>query len=149
MNLIARFIATGAGSGYVPKAPGTAGSILALIIYFLFPGLPGPGMILLIFCALAAGVWSAGVVEKKEGKDAQIIVIDEMAGLWITLAFLPGGSAWPWPLAGFILFRIFDILKPFPIEQSQRLPGGWGVMIDDCIAALMAGIILRLAVYIL
>ena len=144
MNRIHRLIATGLYSGYFPIAPGTVGSFLALVFFCLIPDFRGfillTGIILLFFI----GVWAASQTEKTDGHDASIINVDEIVGMWISVLFISSGVAWYWWIGGFFIFRIFDIIKPFPINSSQKLPGGWGVMIDDVIAGVYTNCILRI-----
>ena len=102
-------------------------------------------LILLIIVFTIAGIWSAGYVEKIVGDDPAIVVIDEVVGQWIALLFIPLTLI---PVtAAFILFRVFDIYKPFPIDQSQALKGGFGIMVDDIIAGIYANIIIQLTIY--
>ena len=125
-------IASGGGAGYSPVAPGTAGSLVAAIALWFIP------FTRLWFLAVLAvitllGIWAAHRVEAVTGrKDPGLIVIDEVAGMMVSVMFLPRtlavfGSA-------FLLFRLFDIWKPFPARESQALRGGFGVMVDDLIA---------------
>jgi len=143
----ALLIATWFGCGYAPIAPGTAGSLAALIIaialrYFGY----GPrALILLTAILLAPGIWSAGVVAKQTNKpDPQIVVVDEVIGQWITLA---GAATFNWKtwLAAFLLFRLLDMWKPAPARQLESLPGGWGIVADD----VMAGLYGALAIFVL
>jgi phosphatidylglycerophosphatase A len=140
-------IATWFGCGYAPKAPGTAGSLAALIIaialgYFGY----GRGVLLLLTAILLApGIWSASVVARETNKtDPQIVVVDEVIGQWITLA---GAATFTWKtyLAAFVLFRLLDIWKPAPARQLESLPLGWGIVADD----VMAGIYGALAIFVL
>lgn len=136
------WIATGLGVGYFPVAPGTAGSAegLALVIALRQTSL-GPAALSVCLAALAAllfsvGVWSAGKAEKVFGSvDPGQVVIDEAVGQIITFVATPRIN-WIGLLAGFILFRAFDIVKPFPARQAERFPGGWGIMLDDLVAGL-------------
>ncbi|MEJ2543428.1 MAG: phosphatidylglycerophosphatase A [Calditrichaceae bacterium] len=137
-------IGTGLGSGYVPLAPGTAGSILALILYFLFPLEPFYWLSISIFIFFV-GVWTGFEIEKDKGEDPGLVVIDEMVGQWLAVIFLPPTLVTL--LIGFALFRVFDIFKPYPINRSQKLKGGWGIMIDDVLAGVYANIIIH-AIYI-
>lgn len=141
----AYIIATGFGSGYAPLMPGTAGSLLALIIYILFP-YGNLLWLIIIIATFFIGVWTAGIVESDKGKDPGIIVIDEFAGQWISLIFLPT-NIYVF-LAAFILFRILDIFKPFPANKAQEFPGGWGVMTDDVIAGVYTNIVLQIILFI-
>ncbi len=132
------------GCGYMPRAPGTAGSLGALPLAAL-AALGGPFTIFVAGVVVTvAGIWSSGRVARLLGKgDPQIVVIDEVAGVLLTLAVAPP-TLWGW-VAGFVLFRAFDQLKPWPIRQFERLPGGFGIMMDDVAAAAAAGVLLLLA----
>jgi phosphatidylglycerophosphatase A len=136
--------ATALGSGYFPKAPGTAGSLFALLLLYIFPAMQDM-LIYFIIIFTIIGIWSAGFVESKKGDDPSIVVIDEVVGQWIALIFIPF-TLIPVIIA-FILFRLFDILKPYPIDQSQALRGGFGIMIDDIIAGVFTNIILQIIIY--
>lgn len=134
MNSLGVGIATVGGVGWFPIAPGTAGSAVGVAIYLLTRGWSAPAQIGLLIAVTAIGVWAASVAEtalKKE--DPGPVVIDEVAGQLLTL--LLTGVGWKGAIAGFFIFRLFDILKPFPARQLERLHGGLGIMADD----LMAG----------
>jgi phosphatidylglycerophosphatase A len=133
-------IGTGFGSGYIPVAPGTAGSLLALFIFYIFPT---DSVYWLLICVLFffVGVWSSSEIEKDKGEDPGLVVVDEIVGQWLALIFLP--ISWITLLIGFILFRVFDIWKPYPINRSQKLKSGWGIMVDDVIAGVYANIVLQ------
>lgn len=140
----AKVIATGLGTGYSPVGPGTAGSVLGAIIFAFAADLSWAWQGILIFVVLGLGWWSANLWERMTGRhDDGRVVIDEIVGVWITLfafPFQPGTWA-----GGFLLFRLFDIWKPFPanwIDRSWR--GGKGVMFDDVMAGLFAHAGLRL-----
>ena len=150
MSAVLRVWATGFGTGFFPVAPGTAGSLLALALWCWVPALPlgGAGRLDLaaaVFLAAAAlsGVIAAGRSEREFGHDGGPIVVDEIVGQWITVAGLVPTPASA--VLGFLLFRVFDVFKPFPAGRSQRLPGGWGVLADDVIAGAYAALGLRLA----
>lgn len=148
MKFVVRLIATGFYTGYAPKAPGTAGSLLGLFLYWAIPGSESvysvAGVVLFFF----AGVWAANRVEKETNvHDNQIIVIDEIVGMLITVAFFEKSLIWL--AVGFVLFRFFDIIKPYPAKASEKLPHGWGVMIDDVIAGIYSALSLRLIYYFL
>ncbi|MGH7354407.1 MAG: phosphatidylglycerophosphatase A family protein [Candidatus Rokuibacteriota bacterium] len=140
MTRLALLIATAGGAGWAPLAPGTVGSALtALGLWLAPPSRTGRAVFLVTVTAL--GIWAADRVERTLGrKDPGAIVIDEVAGM--TLAVLPFPSTWPVLAAGFVLFRIFDIWKPFPANDAQRLSGGLGVMADDLVAGLYALLVL-------
>lgn len=148
MNRLSRLIATGCYSGYVPFVPGTLGSGLALGVYWFVPGLRKMPLFLLVGTLFFVGVWAAGRVEKTEGRDASIINVDEIVGMWLALFLIREGASWHGWVGAFVLFRLFDILKPFPIERVQTLPGGWGVMMDDVGAGLYAALSVRVLYWI-
>ena len=199
---LALALATALGVGYAPKAPGTFGSLVGIVVAILthpvslitivgvlffhgFVGFEVPMLrghnlpVLLLIPTLAAllvvgliGVWSSSrVAEYASLKDPQYVVIDEVSGMHLTLVLaimplglpthlLPADDAtvfalysalsllnWKYLLAGFVLFRVFDIWKPFPIRRLEKLPGGWGIMADDWMAGVYAAILLRLALH--
>ena len=150
---IKELLYTGFYSGYSPVAPGTAGTIVGTALYVLIALFFGRENILWINCVLVAlmlypAIWLGDAGEEFYGvKDAQQVVLDEMMGFWISMLFLPFN--WKLILAGFILFRIFDILKPWPARKLQDLKGGLGIMIDDYIAGVYACILLNAAWYLL
>lgn len=144
MKRLSRFIATGFYTGYSPFAPGTVGSALALFIFWIVPGLEGTALSGLIVIVFFIGVWTATQVEKTDGHDASIINVDEMVGMWISLLYMPAGMSWHWWIGAFFVFRGFDILKPFPVGRSQKLPAGWGVMADDVLAGIYTNLSLRI-----
>jgi len=137
---VKRFLVTLFGSffytGFFPVAPATFASLVWLALWLFLPG----GRYLCHWAALVvvlpAALWLSHRMERIYGRDAHQIVIDEIVGMQITL--LAAKPHWVTGLAGFLLFRIFDILKPFPAGRSQRLPGGWGVVTDDVIAGIYA-----------
>ncbi len=139
-------MATGLGSGYLPFIPGTAGSLLALLIYILFP-LDHFTWLIICIVLFLIGIFASGIVERDHGKDPGIVVIDEIVGQWITLLFLPRNYLIF--IAGFIIFRIFDIIKPYPARTSEKFSGGMGIMLDDLIAAIYANIALHLILIIM
>jgi phosphatidylglycerophosphatase A len=141
----AGWIACGFGSGLTPKAQGTFGSLAAILPWLLLRGLSVPAWLAVIVVAFAIGVWACDVAGRVIGvDDHRSLVWDEFVGLWITL--LPALLA-PWwvAVAGFALFRLFDVWKPWPIAWfDRRVKGGFGVMLDDAIAGVFAGIVLYL-----
>ena len=141
MTRLAVIIATIAGLGYVPFAPGTFGSAAGLALYW--PVFGSAGAQLLAICTLLAlGIWSATTAERFFATDDPgPVVIDEVMGMLITLFQVRVG--WAGALVGFLLFRIADIVKPFPSGRLERLPGGLGVMADDAMAAVYANLALR------
>ena len=139
---VALVIATAFGAGYSPIAPGTAGSAVTLVILWLVP-FSRLGLVIFFVVVTLAGTWAAHVAEAAIGrKDPGAIVIDEVAGMTLSVLVLPLPFTTPVLLVGFVLFRIFDVVKPFPAGRSQALGGGVGVMIDDIIAGLYALIVL-------
>ena len=147
MGLLTRFIATGIFSGYAPIAPGTFGSLVGVALYWLIPGSESLWFATVIILVTVAGALCATSFEKNTGiADNQIIVIDEIVGVWIAL--LGSEKTWPMALAAFLLFRLFDIWKPTPVRQAERFPGGWGVMMDDVAAGLYAFASLRLLMFV-
>lgn len=149
MTRLAVFLATVGYSGYFPIAPGTVGSAAGLIVYALVWWTQSPVLeVGLIVGLFAVGVWAGTVAERYFGGiDPGPIVLDEVVGMLITLAFIPVGLSGA--LAGFVLFRIFDVIKPFPAGRFERLHGGLGVMADDAMAAVYANLSLRLAIWML
>ena len=148
MTRLAVFIATVAYCGYFPIAPGTVGSVVGLVLYALVWWSGNPivesALIVVLF---AAGVWAGTTAERYFGGiDPGPVVIDEVVGMLITLAFIPVG--WSGALAGFFLFRVFDVVKPYPARALERLHGGLGVMADDAMAAVYANVSLRLVMWL-
>ena len=136
-------LAYGLGSGLAPKAPGTAGSLAALLVFFPLQSLGSLGYLAFLVVTFVIGVIvSDQVARELELSDPGGIVIDEIVGLWIALFLLPG--PWYWALAGFCLFRLFDITKPWPVGWlDKRLKGGLGIMVDDVAAGLYAFAVLQ------
>lgn len=132
----------GFGAGRARWAPGTWGTLVGLLAYAalrpLPPGLYAAGVLVLF----AFGVWASGRVARALGqKDPSSIVWDEIVGVLVALFMLPAG--WGYVVAGFLLFRLFDVVKPAGIEQVQALPGGWGIMTDDLLAGVYAALLLH------
>ena len=124
-------------------APATWASGLALLLFFILPKIVWLQS-LLILLIFFLGVYLSGKLERIWGKDANRIVIDEICGIFISLFLLP--FCLRLGLSGFLLFRVFDIVKPPPIRRSQALAGGWGVMIDDLLAGIYTNIALRIVI---
>jgi phosphatidylglycerophosphatase A len=137
------FLATFGFIGYLPVAPGTFGSAAGLLVYYLRRHVASPpGEIVVILGLFAAGVWSATVAEQVlGGTDPGPVVLDEVVGMLITLAFLPVG-VWG-ALVGFLVFRILDVVKPWPSGRFELLHGGLGIMADDARAAVYGNLIMR------
>ena len=136
------FLAFGFGSGLSPLAPGTMGTLVAVPFIFVLKPLGDLGFWVAVVLAFLLGVQLCGSVSRKLGvHDHGGIVWDEMVGYWISAAFIP--LQWPWLLAAFLLFRLFDILKPWPIRQlDKKVSGGFGIMIDDVVAAIFTVLVL-------
>jgi phosphatidylglycerophosphatase A len=141
-SFLVKLIASGLGTGYSPVAPGTAGSLLGLGIWWLWSGMNIWLQLSFIITTFFLGVWAASLAERDWGHDAGKIVVDEVAGMWITLWLLP--QSYVLYAVGFLLFRGFDIWKPLGARRIQKLPGGWGVMMDDMIAGVYANIICQI-----
>jgi phosphatidylglycerophosphatase A len=148
VNRFARLLATWFYAGYVPRGPGTAGSLAALLIAWLLVRFAGFGPwslgalgLLMLFPA----IWAADVTARESGlKDPQIVVVDEVVGQWITLAGAMRLNWISW-LAAFLLFRAFDIWKPPPVRQLERVKGGAGIVLDDAMAGIYGALVLYAA----
>jgi len=139
-------IATVCGVGHVPVAPGTFGSAVGLLVWWLLPASPIVQG-LAIVALFGVGSWSSGVAEQHFGRvDPGQVVVDEVMGMLITLFLNPVG--WPGAFGAFLLFRLFDVVKPYPANRLERLHGGVGVMADDGMAAIYANLVLRAALAI-
>ncbi len=139
-------IATACGVGYVPVAPGTAGSLVGLLLWIPLRGTSMLVQAAVILAILVAGSLAGSVCEEYFGKvDPRQVVADEVMGMLITLFGIPVGL-WG-ALLGFLLFRAADVVKPFPANRLERLPGGFGVMADDGMAAIYANIALRICLW--
>lgn len=143
------FIATGFGSGFSPFAPGTAGAIVAWLIWWALSFVCVPELLLWLTVALvllftALGVWSSDALEPLWGKDPSRIVVDEMVGTWIALLAVPfdGDYRYLYAVAAWALFRLFDIFKPLGIRKMESLKGGIGVMMDDILAGVYSFVVL-------
>lgn len=147
LNPLGRAIGAGLGSGLSPLAPGTAGSLAALILYYLLTrAFPDPtaqqGLLAaMILVGLPLGVWATGLLVTATDQDPGRAVWDEFVGMWITCLLLP--PTWYWLAAAFFAFRFFDVVKPWPARQLERLPGGWGIMADDVAAGLYGAALLN------
>ena len=142
-NFLIKSFATVLGVGYLPFAPGTWATVVGVAIaYYLGNNLPA--YIILLLVLLILGIMTSGIVEKQlNQKDPGMVVIDEVVGVMIALWGLP--LIWPVMICGFFLFRAFDMFKIYPINKLEAKPGGWGIMLDDCMAGLYTNIILRIA----
>lgn len=142
MKWMAKQLASCAGIGYI-KGGGTVAAAIYTVAWYFIPG--GQYLhvqIVVLLVMLVAGIWSANKMEQFWGKDSHRVVIDEAAGMCLTLLWMP--RTWPYALLGLAAFRFFDIVKPLFIRKSEKLPGGWGVMADDLFAGIYANLLLQL-----
>ena len=162
MQRLALFCSTAAYSGFVPVAPGTAGSLVAALLLFLFSSFHSAPFWIATIAVIIIGVWASAEGERYFGcEDPGQVVIDEVAGMFVSVAFLP--VTWEVILLAFVLFRVFDIWKPFPVRQAESLghalvkeqfgkntfqvAGGIGIMADDIVAGIYANIGLHVIWY--
>jgi phosphatidylglycerophosphatase A len=148
----AHWIALGFGSGLPRNAPGTCGTIFAWLLFVLADRwLQGAAWAVVIVATVGLGAWAAQRTGAALGvADSSHIVIDEIAAFWIVLAMLPAGSSLPMQLSAFVLFRFFDIVKPPPIRQlDQRIKNGFGVMLDDLVAAFYTLLVIALVLRVI
>lgn len=146
MRRITTFIATGAYSGYFPIFPGTFGTIPAWVLAWFF--LKNPYLMAgAALVTTAISVWSSGMAERHLGHDSRKIVIDEWAGMFLTLLFLPGRL--DVYFAAFVFFRFYDVIKPYPADRCESLPRGWGITFDDVFAAVYANLTCQICLYAL
>ena len=149
MRPLALLLATGFGVGRLPVAPATWAS--AVVALLLLPDAVRAQLVLgaAILVVTPLAIWASGEAEKELGHDAHPIVIDEFAGMLVAVLGVPHGAGSPALLlaSAFLIFRVFDIAKPFPIGRAQRRPGGWGVVADDLLAGVATNLTLRLAVW--
>jgi phosphatidylglycerophosphatase A len=139
----ATLLATGLGSGYSPIAPGTAGSFVGLALYWPMARLPAAAQLAALAVLSILGVWAATDVARRLGReDPGVVVVDEIAGMWVSLLFLPFTAFTA--AAAFLLFRVMDVIKPFPAGRLERLPGGFGIVADDLMAGVYANLAVRL-----
>ncbi len=138
----ALILATGFGSGYSPFAPGTAGSLVGVLLFLLFGWYSLSANLVFLVFLFFFGVYVCGVSEKSFRRhDAKEIVLDEIHGMYLVLSFMPSPTYW---LPAFLVFRAMDILKPYPANIFDRkVKGGWGIMLDDLVAAIYAVLILK------
>jgi len=146
MSQLHKIIATSLGIGYVGKGGGTVAAVFTCVCWYFWHLYFIPSLWLTVGVTLfitLIGIISSDAVEPFWGKDDKKVVIDEVAGMCISLLFLPATSAYI--VTGLILFRFFDIVKPLYIRKAEKLPGGWGVMFDDVLAGICANILLQIA----
>jgi phosphatidylglycerophosphatase A len=140
-------LATGLGSGYSPIAPGTAGSAVGILAWWGLSLLPREAAFALMALVLLLGTAAAHHVARSIGReDPGLVVVDEVVGQWVALLFLPFTPATA--VAAFFLFRLMDILKPWPARDFERLHGGIGIMADDLMAGVYANLLLRVALLV-
>ena len=145
----AHCLSLGFGSGLAPRAPGTFGSIVGVLLYLPLSLLPVSWYLLLTLLAFLIGIWLCHKTASVLGvHDHPGIVWDEIVGIWVSFILLPAG--WEWLLIGFLLFRVFDILKPWPIKWAdKKVDGGLGIMLDDLLAAIFTLISIQIFSYLL
>ena len=145
---VSSFFATGFGSGYFPVASGTVGSFVGLLFFFI-PGFSKPEILFptIIITFFIGAVASSLVAKELRNTDPSIVVIDEIVGMWISMTFLEPSMIIL--LIAFILFRLFDIWKPFPVNSLEKVHGGWGIMLDDVAAGMYANIVLRIMLFVI
>ncbi len=146
LNFIDKLLGSGFYTGYIPFASGTFGSIAGLLIYYI-PGFEKPFIIIpSIILFSIYGVYAGNQFEKVYGKDPSECTIDEVVGMWISLLFLPK-IIWV-SLVVFLIWRLFDIIKPYPARGLERLKGGLGIMIDDIISSFYVLLLVHLFILI-
>jgi phosphatidylglycerophosphatase A len=148
MKRVALFIATSGGAGYSPIAPGTAGSAVGAVIYWFTRDWSLAWQVALIVLISGVGAWAASVAAAHFGReDPGEVVVDEVAGQLVTL--LATGASLYGTCLGFFIFRAFDIVKPWPVNRFERLPGGIGIVADDLMAGVYGNLALRIAAHVL
>ena len=150
MKTFARFFYSGFFSGYSPCAPGTFGSIVGFVLFyaenFFFPGQAYWINAIICFVLIYPSIKLGDFAEKDlKVKDPQVVVLDEIFGYFVSVLFIP--YSLKAAIAALILFRIFDILKPFPINRIQKLKGGMGIFMDDILAGVMSNLIIRIVIF--
>ena len=147
LSRAAQFVATAGGAGHAPLAPGTAGSAVGLLLFWPLSRLPFAGQAGLTVAVFLVGTLAATHVAARLGqKDPGMVVVDEVVGQWVSLLLLP---LTPFTAAaGFLLFRVLDVVKPWPARDFERLPGGWGIMADDVMAGIYANLLVRIGLLV-
>ena len=134
---------TAFGLGLFPVAPATLASLAAIVVYYYLPiAGDSPAFVALAVASLVVGPWACGSLISPGDLDPKRAVWDEVAGMWLTCLLIP--KALPWLAAAFVLFRVLDVLKPWPIRRFERFPGGWGIMADDVAAGVIGAVALNL-----
>ncbi len=150
MLKVHKLVSTSLGIGYIGKGGGTVAAVATCLVLYALHQAGGSQFVqwfpVVTVLVTVVGVWSAGAMEPLWGKDDKKVVIDEVAGMCITLLFLP--VTLTTLLAGLVLFRFFDIAKPFYIRKLEKVRGGWGVMLDDVVAGIYANIVLQIFLYL-
>lgn len=147
INIFEKTLGSGFFTGYIPFAPGTFGSLAALIIYWIIPGFEKPIILLpAIIIFTFYGIYVGNKFEKLYGKDPSKCTIDEVVGMWISLLYLPKTILIS--VAAFFLWRILDIIKPYPARQLEKLNGGLGIVIDDVVSSIYTLILMQVALLI-
>jgi len=142
LSRLATVIGTGFGSGYSPFAPGTAGTAVGLLLFVPLHELASVWQAIVTLVGFFVGIWASTEVARQVGKkDPGVVVVDEIVGIWATLLFLPFTPLTA--ILGFLLFRVLDMVKPFPARQFESLPGGLGIMADDLMAGIYGNLLLR------
>jgi len=143
----ANALATGFGAGYSPIAPGTAGTLVGLALFWPVSGLGAVAQLAVLAVMFAASVASADSTARRTGlKDPSIVVIDEVIGIWVSLAWLPWSPAVV--VAAFLIFRVLDVVKPPPARGFEALPGGWGIVLDDVMAGIYTNLLVRAGLWL-
>lgn len=144
-----KLLVTSMGAGYIPFAPGTMGAVVGVALWWFYSYLLNDHLAVFALTVILSAVFTLvsirpiDRVEQEWGHDPKKVVIDETVGVWVSLTAVPMGSDWRYVLAAFVLFRLFDIVKPLGCRWVDRnVPGGWGVMLDDVLAGFYAGIVL-------
>lgn len=146
LNNLEKILGSGFFTGYIPVASGTFGSLAALFLY-LIPGFENPTLLLLLISLFTViGINIATKFEAVYGKDPAECTIDEMVGMWISLLFIPKTVLYV--ISAFLIWRVLDIIKPFPARQAEKLKGGLGVMLDDVISGFYSLIIIHIFIYL-
>ena len=147
LNFVERLLVTGFYSGYSVFASGTCGSAVALLVYAVLPPLSPASWITLLLILFPIAVYLSYRGEREWGHDPPQVVIDEIVGFFVTTAFLPQSLLLG--IVAFFLFRALDIAKPPPARQAEYLPGGWGVVLDDVVAAIYGNLLIRAGLYLI
>lgn len=147
INQIEKLIGSGFYTGFLPKASGTFASLLAFL-FFLIPGFENPTLLIFIISlSIVSGIKIANKFESVYGKDPSQFTLDEFIGTWITFLFIPK-KIW-YLVPAFILWRLLDILKPFPVKKLESIKGGWGVVLDDVMAGIYSFMIIQITIHLI